>query len=98
MACKVIWAPNAHKSFDLIVSYIEAEWTEREVENFISSVFTKIESLERNPRLGAPLKKNIRRTVINKRMTLNYRHYPRKKEIKLLSFWNTYQDPERQKL
>lgn len=50
-----------------------------------------------NPRLGRKTGKrtNFRKTTINKRVVLYYQYKPRKKEIELLVFWNTQQDPDK---
>lgn len=97
MAYEIIWSPNAHNTFHKIVDYLQTEWGNKEVEYFIREVFSKIESLESSPRLGAILEKNVHRTVLNKRVTLVYKVYPRRKTIRILSFWNTWQDPSKLK-
>ena len=35
MAKKVIWSSRAIASFDKIIDYLEKEWTEKDVRNFI---------------------------------------------------------------
>ena len=38
MALKIKWTPEAQATFDNIVSYLEKEWSEKEIESFIGLV------------------------------------------------------------
>ncbi len=40
---------------------------------------------------------NVRFTLVHKRVALIYRCKPLKKEIELLRFWNTYENPRKLK-
>ena len=35
MAFKIRWTPEAEESFDKIIDYLENNWTEKEVQNFV---------------------------------------------------------------
>jgi plasmid stabilization system protein ParE len=94
MANKIVWSETSHRTFYQVINYLEKEWSEKEVINFVNVVHAKLEVLKTFPDIGVPFKKYVHRTVIHKKVTLVYRHYPRKKEIKLLSFWNTQQNPK----
>lgn len=100
MVCKVSWTPKALDTYISNIEYLEKRWTEREIKNFISAVEKKIKALSGQPEIGSPRNKkqqNIRNTVIHQRVTLIYRYKPLKKEIELLRFWNTYQNPKKLK-
>lgn len=75
MALKVIWSPQAIKSFSDIVDYLQNNWTEKEVINFIRQSNKSIEQISQNPKLFAESqkKKNQHRAFIFKPVSLIYR-------------------------
>lgn len=100
MVCKVSWTPKALESYIGNIQYLETAWTGREVHKFINDVEKKIKTLASQPGIGSPRNKklpNVRHTLIQKRVSLIYRYKPLKKEIELLLFWNTYQNPKKLK-
>jgi len=101
MVCKISWTPKPLESHISNIKYLETEWTEREVKKFITNVEKQIKTLSGQPGIGSPRNKkqpNIRHTVIHKRVLLIYRYKPTKKEVELLRFWNTYQNPKKLKV
>ncbi|MDX2047399.1 MAG: hypothetical protein SFU87_11475 [Chitinophagaceae bacterium] len=97
MVYKVIWSPLALHTYISNIEYLETAWTEREVRNFIASVKRRLLILSSQPqtRRITNLRKNIRKTVIHKRVILIYRVKPMKHEIELLYFFNTRRRPGR---
>ena len=97
MVFKIVWSSNALKSYFANVKYLEKDWTQREVKKFVDTVQRTLSILSLQPRIGKPIrnKYNVRRTVVHKRVILVYRLKPRKKEIELVLFTNTYQKPVR---
>lgn len=98
MVCKINWTPKALDSYLSNIEYLQKRWTEREIKNFVAVVEKKIKTLSGHPEIGSPKNKkqqNIRHTVIHKRVSLIYQYKPLKKEIDLLLFWNTYQNPKK---
>jgi plasmid stabilization system protein ParE len=95
MVHEIVWSALAVKTYVGNLEYLEKEWTEKEVLNFIAAVERNLFALALQPRLGVITNKrnNIRKKIINKRIVLIYRHKPRKKEIELVQFFNTYQRP-----
>jgi hypothetical protein len=63
--------------------------------NFINVVKRRIHLLSTNPGLGSMTnkRKNVRKSVIHKRVVLFYRTKKMNKEIELLRFWATKQNP-----
>jgi plasmid stabilization system protein ParE len=101
MVYKISWTPKALESYISNIKYLETEWTESEIKKFIATVEKKIKTLSGQPGIGSPWNKkqpNIRHTVIHKRVSLIYRCKPMKKEVELLFFWNTYQNPKKLKV
>ena len=95
MVHKIIWTTLAIKTYVNNIEYLEKEWTEKEVKNFISAVQRKLFSLSLQPRIGVITnrRRNIRKSIVNKRIVIIYRHKPQKNEIELVRFFNTYQRP-----
>ena len=99
MAIIIKWSHEAVKTFDDNINYLIREWSENEIRNFIKQTNLRIASIELNPKLYRRSEKHprIRRVSINKNITLFYQYYPTKKEVTLLIFWNTHQDPKKLK-
>ncbi len=99
MVCKVVWMPEALRTYIQTIEYLKKEWTVKEVRNFINRVEQKIALLKTQPRIGRPAgrRPQVYKTVLHKRTILIYRFRPVKKEIELLSFFNTRQNSGQQK-
>jgi plasmid stabilization system protein ParE len=100
MVFKIIWTPKAINSYISTINYLELAWTEKEVKKFILLVEKKLNVLKKQPNIGLSKNKshnNIRYTIVHKRVSLIYRTKPKKNEIELLLFWNTYQNPSKLK-
>jgi len=99
MAIQIEWSEKAEDTFEGIIAYLEKEFTQREVINFVNRVYEKLELLQSFPKIGVPnaRKKNTYRTSVHKKVTLVYHYKPIKKEIVLIAFWNNLQNPARLK-
>ena len=97
MVCKIIWSPNALATYISVIEYLEKEFTQREVDNFILRVRDKLKILQLHPLIGHPTgkRRNIRRTLIHKKLALVYKFKPVKNEIEIISFWNNLQNPDK---
>lgn len=86
MEMRVIWAPEAEKMFDLLVDELSDKWGERIARGFVDDVFNQIELLSRFPGMAPRLPDydNIRRCIINRHVSLIYRH--NQDSIELISF------------
>lgn len=96
MAHQIKWLSKAKKTFEANIDYLQKHWSKKEIINFVSSVDQKLNNISNHPRLGSSRNKknpNIRFTSINKRVALIYQVKPNKKEIVLLFFRSTYQNP-----
>ncbi len=99
MVYKIAWTPEALQTYLQIINYLEQKWTEREIKNFAQSVEDKIELLKSFSGIGSLFdkKRKLRKTLVHKHVQLYYRIRPVKKQIELVSFWNTYQNPDKLK-
>lgn len=96
MAILVLWSDEAKQTFDHNIEFLLDQWTEREINNFISATNEKIKNIKLNPKIYKKSEKHrsIRKCVINKNVSLFYKYFPRKGEVILLSFWNNRQNPK----
>ncbi|GAA3778944.1 type II toxin-antitoxin system RelE/ParE family toxin [Flavobacterium ginsengiterrae] len=70
----VIWSPQAKKDFWNNIDYLEAEWSEKIVLNFIEKVNTTIDFLKNDSVLFVKTNyKNVYKVVITKHISLYYR-------------------------
>lgn len=95
MAIKIVWTPQALKGLDEIIQYLEDNWTDKEIEHFISEIDSFISLLEKYPGLLQKSGKNpnLYRGPINKHTILTYRFKPRKQVIELVNLRSTRKRP-----
>ncbi|PJA08084.1 MAG: hypothetical protein COX70_04650 [Flavobacteriales bacterium CG_4_10_14_0_2_um_filter_32_8] len=67
MAKQIIWTPQAEKTFNNIVVYLEENWTKKEVLNFIEATENIIRHIARNSKMfRQSFRKNLYETVVTK--------------------------------
>lgn len=94
MAFKIIWSPEAEKTFDDIINYLEKNWSEKEIRKLISTTERIVLLLEQNPYLfRGSEKESIYEVLIGKHNLLLYQISETHKKVELLSFWDTRQNP-----
>jgi plasmid stabilization system protein ParE len=95
MAFKIIWTKQAAKGYDKIVSYLEKNWSEKEVRNFIREVDSFFEILAQHPDIlqKAGKKNNVYKGPINRLTIIVYRVKPINKHIELISIRGSRQKP-----
>lgn len=95
MAFKIIWSPEAEKTFGGIIDYLEKNWYGKEIKNFISSTQKIISILQQNPFLFRGSEKAaIYEVLVSKHNLLLYQITENSKKVELLSFWDTRQHPK----
>ena len=99
MAILITWTKEAAKTFDKNIKYLQKEWTEREIKNFLKQTEFILKRIAENPDMYRPSKKssNVHKANINKHITLYYLHKANEKEVFLLTFWHNKQDPSKLK-
>lgn len=94
MGKKVIWTPQAEESFKKVLSYLKANWTEKELIFFINKTEIIISYIANDPKLFRKSnKKGFHEALITKHNLLIYKIYP--KAVYLIAFWDTRQNPKR---
>ncbi|HEY5824919.1 MAG TPA: type II toxin-antitoxin system RelE/ParE family toxin [Cyclobacteriaceae bacterium] len=95
---KIIWTPEARETFLSNVDYLLVEWGESVTSDFIDRVDEVILRIQANPELYPLISKEklLHRCVVVRQITLFYRVVSTER-IDLITFWNSYQNPERLK-
>ena len=93
MALEIIWSPRSRKNFASVITYLEKNWTEKEIKNFVKQVAKTLSLVSQSPYLYKPLsgKETIREAVVTKHNLLIYRIENNK--IELLTIFDTRQHP-----
>lgn len=99
MGFKVVWTKQALDTFAQNIDYLQRHWTEREITTFTEKVNDILSAVREQPLMyrKSDKLKNVHVGVIVKQVSLVYRVKPRKKEIELLAFMDTRQDPAKRK-
>ncbi len=94
MALTIKWTKRARETFADIIEYLEENWTEREIKNFIAETNKVIGHITIMPLMfRRSSKKEVHEAVIVPQCILIYRI--KKKEIQLLAFFDTKQNPKK---
>lgn len=93
MALEIVWTKQAEQGYDRIIKYLEENWTEREIKNFLQETKQFFELLKQYPEMLQKTRhhKKVYRGLINKHTMLTYRLKPRKKQIELINVRSTRQ-------
>ncbi len=96
MAFEIKWTPRALASYGNNIAYLEREWSEKDIINFVNAVDEKIKLAALFPELFVTTnrRKGVHKVVINKQVVLFYRVRKAFNQIELLLFWNTHQNPD----
>ena len=89
----VSWTPRARRTYFEDIELLEKAWTERETQNFIYEVDHLLQQIKQYPEMfeESRKKKNIRKGLVTKQISLYYRVRPRKRELQLIVFWDNRQ-------
>lgn len=95
MALEIVWTPRAERGYEKIIAYLQENWTDREVQNFILESLRFFELLSEHPQIlqKSDKLKNVYRGPIDSHNMLTYRIKPRKKQIELLNIRSSKQKP-----
>ncbi|SFS44439.1 type II toxin-antitoxin system RelE/ParE family toxin [Mucilaginibacter polytrichastri] len=98
MGFEIVWSKKAIQTFGDRITYLEKNWTEKEIFNFTSRVNEYLNSLKDQPlmfRKSAKLK-HTHIGVIIKQVSIIYRVKPRGVKIELIAFIDNRQNPKKQ--
>ncbi len=95
MALKIIWTPQANSGLKKIISYLEKNWTKKEILNLENNINKLIERISKYPKIcpATAKYKNVRKGLVDKNNYIIYRIKPKKKTIEIVNFRGTRQKP-----
>ena len=94
MSYQIIWSPQANQTYLLILEYLQKNWTEREINNFIERTEEVLFFISQNPLLYRYSKQNDSyKCVVTEQTSLIYQI--KQDKVELLSFWDNRQDPKK---
>lgn len=96
MALVVRWTKEAEDTFDEIIEYLEENWSEKEIQNFVRTAHKVIGQIEKNPyQFKSSRLQKIRKAFITKQNSLFYYVNEADKVIELYAFWDNRQNPQK---
>ena len=96
MALKTIWSLDAEETFESVIEYLEEEWTEKEVSNFIRKTNALIKQIEKYPyQYKSSSFHAVRKAVITKHNSLIYHVNEKAEQIEIYTFWDNRKDPSK---
>jgi plasmid stabilization system protein ParE len=95
MSRVVRWTSESKKTFNQNLAYLSTDWSNQVINDFLDKVEDAIKRIGQHPDLYPVHDKNLRihKCVIHKRIILYYRIVD-EFNVDLLTFWNTYQNPD----
>ena len=94
MAKEIRWTKEAEVTYQKVITYLEENWTDKEVGNFVNISNKIIFFISENPFMFRQSnKKNVHEALITKHNLLLYR--VKSNHIELLTFWDTRQNPNK---
>lgn len=89
MAKEIRWTTEAQATYQKVITYLEENWTDKEVGNFITISNKIISFISENPLMFRKSNKNnVHEALITKHNLLLYRVKPN--QIELLTFWDVW--------
>ena len=92
---KILWTDFALQELENTITFLEENWTQREIQKLAITIEEILILISQNPNLFqvSELKKDIRRVVILSHNTLYYR--VKNNQIEIISFFSNRQKPKK---
>ena len=93
MALRIVWTPQAEKGLDIVLDYLDENWTNKEIFNLERKINELTERISKYPKICPPSGKhpNLRKGLVDSNNYIIYRILPRKKIIEIINFRGTKQ-------
>lgn len=74
MDYKIFWSDESLNNLEAILSYLETEWTEREVLIFKKKLSNQLDLIQKNPKLFpiSSIQPRLRKAVLSRQTTIFY--------------------------
>ncbi len=94
MAHQIVWLPKAEEHFEELITYLQKNWSDKEIESFVNQTEKVLSFISQHPRLyRSSKKKDIHEALITKHNLLLYKVLST--HIELLTFFDTRQNPRK---
>lgn len=94
MAKEVRWTKESVAAYDRVIDYLDREWSENEIINFIECTELVLQYVSSNPLMFRKTsKKSVREALITSHNLMIYKIYPT--HISIITFWDTRQNPRK---
>lgn len=93
---KVIWSAEALENLEKIITYLEKNWSEKEIKKFVKKLEKQISLIKKQP-LSFPKSQlvEIRKSVLSKQITIFYKTSG--DTIYIVAIFDNRQNPEKLK-
>lgn len=96
MLIEIFWSDSAKKSYYEVIDYLEQNWSQQEITQFILRTEAVLKLISHNPTIYPAIKLNIHRCVLSKHNSLFYTIEDN--TIIILSCWDNRKVPKEFKL
>ena len=95
---EIVWTKKAHETFNDVLDYLDREYSQKEVDDYINSVYQTISTIKAYPKAFQCVDKKIsvRKAVVSPQNSLFYSIDST--QISLLRFWDNRSNPSSLKL
>jgi len=96
MALVTRWSIEAEETFNEIIEYLENNWTEKEIQNFVRKAHKVIGQIEKNSyQFKSSSFREIRKAFITKHNNMFYFVNEDDGTVELYAFWDNRQDDKK---
>jgi plasmid stabilization system protein ParE len=94
---RILWSDEALKNLKALVNYLENNWTEKELNQFVVLLDKRLDLIQQNLHLFPPLNptSSLRRSVLSKQTSIYYRIV--NNELQIITLFDNRQNPEKLK-
>ncbi|MCK9451056.1 MAG: type II toxin-antitoxin system RelE/ParE family toxin [Bacteroidales bacterium] len=93
---KVLWSKRAETDLKSIINFLERNWTDKEVTNFVRKLDKQISIIQNQPNaFPATNRKNVRRSVLSRQITIYYDIM--EDAVRIVALFDTRQSPDKLK-
>ncbi|XOV92057.1 MAG: type II toxin-antitoxin system RelE/ParE family toxin [Bacteroidota bacterium] len=98
MSLKIEWSPRSEKEYLNLIDYLLKEWGEKSATKFSDRLQNVLSDISKKPQIypSTERRKDVRRCVVSKQISLYYRI--KKDRIEIITLFDNRQSPSKRKL
>ena len=92
---RLFWSDESLGDLQNIIDYLNSNWTQKEIQNFVKRLDKRLEIIIGNPKLFPKTRKrrNVRKSVLSKHTVIYYK--TEKDVVTILTLFDPRQDPKK---